>query len=69
MESESESKVWAWQRVYARVKSLSMALLSMALSLFVCGVTNMEDEESGETPDPISPPFNQIRMNKYVYSM
>ena len=47
MKSESESKVWAWQRVYARVKScLSMALLlSMALSMFVSGVTNMEDEE------------------------
>ena len=33
------------------------------------GVTILGDEESGETPDPISPPFNQIRMNKYVYSM
>ena len=45
-----------------------MALLSMALSVFVDGVTNMEAVESEETPDPISPPFNQISMNKYVYS-
>ena len=58
MKSESESKVWAWQRVYARVKSLSMAaMLSMALSLFVRGVTNMEDAK------PASP-FNQNDMNK-----